>query len=113
MGTGAYESNHEYVTTHQNEYIWFITALIHGYRCFISILTRLYFLNVPELAFWKADVDNMMFGRLFPFFPPSCKEHTFSSSHVLFSFSLNTRGFLVTIRFISILTRPYLSNVLH
>ena len=88
MGTGAYESNHEYVSTHQNEYIWFITAIIHGYRCFISILTRLYFLNVPELAFWKADVDNMMFGRLFPLFPPSGKEHTFSISQVLFSFSL-------------------------
>jgi len=73
MGTGAYESNHEDVSTHQNEYLWFITAIIHGYRCFISILTRLYFLNVPELAFWKADVDKMMFGRLFPLFPPPVK----------------------------------------
>jgi len=41
-------------------------------------------LKCPELAFWK----------------------------VLFSFSLKTRGFQVTI-FISILTRPYISNVLH
>jgi len=44
------------------------------------------------------------------------KEHTFSISHVLFSFSLKTRGFQVTINgyrcFISILKRPYLSNML-
>ena len=38
MGTssGAYELNH----THQNEYLYFINAIKHGYRCFISILTR-------------------------------------------------------------------------
>jgi len=49
MGTslGAYELNVEgFIYTHQNEYPWFITALNHGYRCFISILTRLYLLNV-------------------------------------------------------------------
>jgi len=105
MGTssGAYELNDECASinyTHQNSYPCFITALIHGYRYFISILTRLQVpLKCPELAFWKADLDRMTF------------------SHVLFSFSLKTHGFLVTIHgyrcFISIRTRPYLSNVLH
>jgi len=48
MGTspGAYELNHKCASTHQNEYPWFITTLNHRYRCFISILTRLYLLNV-------------------------------------------------------------------
>jgi len=40
MSLGAYELNHEC------EYTCFIIALIHRYRCFISILTRLYLLNV-------------------------------------------------------------------
>jgi len=31
---------------HRNEYPYFITAIKHGYKCFISILTRLYLLNV-------------------------------------------------------------------
>jgi len=35
-------------------------------------------LKCPELAFWKADVDRMTFGRRFLLStPPSCKEHTF------------------------------------
>ena len=46
MGTsfGVYELNQECATnyTHQNEYTYLITAKNHGYRCFISILTRLY-----------------------------------------------------------------------
>jgi len=70
-------------------------------------------LKCPELAFWKADVDRMTFGRLFLLFPPPV--------HLLFltfyfHFLSKTRGFLVKIHgyrcLISILTRPYLSNVL-
>jgi len=53
-------------------------------------------LKCPELAFWKADVYRVTFCRLF-FYSPSVKEHTFSIAHVLFSFSLKTHGFLVTI----------------
>ena len=74
-------------------------------------------LECPELAFWKADVDRMTFGRLFPPPPTPPVKNTFSISHVLFSFSLKTYAFLVTIHgyrcIILILTRPYLSNVLH
>jgi len=33
-------------SAHQNEYLYFITAIKHGYRCFISILTRPYIFNV-------------------------------------------------------------------
>jgi len=48
MGT-SYEIKHECATMnykHQNEYPWFITALKHWYRCFISIIKRVYLLNV-------------------------------------------------------------------
>ena len=38
MGTssGAYELNHECDSTHQNEYTYFISAIKHGYKCFIT-----------------------------------------------------------------------------
>ena len=45
-------------------------------------------ISSPELAFYKADVDRMAFGRLFLLFPPSGEEDTFSMYHILFSFSL-------------------------
>ena len=70
-------------------------------------------LTCSELAFWRADVDGMTFGRLFVLFPPPVK-----NTHLvfLFSFSLKTRRFLVTIQgcicLIAILTQLYLSNVL-
>jgi len=38
MSSGALELNHEYP--------YFITAIKHGYLCFISILTRPYLSNV-------------------------------------------------------------------
>ena len=50
-------------------------------------------LKCPELVFWKADVDRMTFGRLLLLFPPSGKEHTFSISRILFSFSFKTLGY--------------------
>ena len=52
-------------------------------------------LKCPELAFWKADVHRMTFGRLFLLIPPSGKEHTFSIYHVLFSFSLKNMTLFV------------------
>ena len=36
-------------------------------------------LKCPELAFWKANVDRMTFGRLFLLFPPSIK-----NTHLVF-----------------------------
>ena len=48
MGTssGVYELNQWFNYKHKNEYSYFITAMKHGYRCFISILTRPYLTNV-------------------------------------------------------------------
>ena len=75
MGTslGTYELNHE-------------SAWLHGYRCFISIITRVYLLNVPNLPFGKRMLTGWRLAV--PSIPPSGKEHTFSISHVLFLFSL-------------------------
>jgi len=35
--------------------------------------------NTSALAFWKADVDRMTFGRLFQLFPPAVK-----NTHLVF-----------------------------
>ena len=43
---GAYELNH----MHQNQYPYFITAIKHGNRCFISIIIRMY-RNRNRIAF--------------------------------------------------------------
>jgi len=92
MGTSMTE-------THQKEY-----------TCFISILTRLYLLNVPNWPFGKRMLTGLRLVGC-SFYSHLRKEH------VLFSFSLKTRVFLVTLHryrcFSSILTRPYIFSVFH
>jgi len=44
----------------------------------IEILTFV-LLKCPELAYWKADVDRMTFGRLLLLFPPQVK-----NTHLIF-----------------------------
>jgi len=48
----ACELNHECVSTRTSTHV-LLSALIHGYICFISILTRLYLLHFSNYRFVK------------------------------------------------------------